>query len=117
MLNVYCATSKCCQEVDLRMVEQVIVLSLESRMRLLFDFELHVARKHSWHLITFAPEINLVAGFDASVDMHVQHFSLHNRLLPHASFAPVLVADDLAVALAVGADGLESLDHRAHLPH
>lgn len=49
--------------------------------------------------------------------MNVEHLPVDHRLLAVALLAPVLVLDELALAVAVGAHGLEPLDHRTHLAH
>ena len=54
---------------------------------------------------------------DTSIDVNVEDLPLNNSLLSVATFAPILLADDLALAIAVRADGLEALDHGTHLAH
>jgi hypothetical protein len=90
---------------------------LETGVRLLLDLELHISRKNTRHLITFASEIDLVTTLDATVDMNMQDLALDNGLLAHTLLAPVLISDGLALALAIGADSLEALNHGAHLSH
>ena len=99
------------------MVEKVIILALESQMRLLLDFELHITRLYSRHLITLAAEIDLVTALDSLVNVYMQNLSFYNGLFAQAALAPVLVTDYFAFALAVWTYGLESLNHRSHLSH
>ncbi len=47
----------------------------------------------------------------------MEDLSLDNRLLAVASLALVLLADDLSLSITVGADSLETLNHRTHLAH
>jgi hypothetical protein len=47
----------------------------------------------------------------------MEHLSLNDGLLAVALLASVAVTDDFSLTLAVGADGLEALDHRTHLAH
>lgn len=99
------------------MVEKVIILPLESGVRLLFDFKDDVSRKNARHLVTFSPELDLVAVLDTFVDVNVENLALDDSLLAVAFLAAILFSDDLTLTLAVRTDGLEALDHRAHLAH
>jgi len=117
VLNVNGATSQSGQEVNFGVIEEVIVLALESWVWFLLNFKLNVTREHPRHLITFAAEIDLMPCFDPSIYMDVQDLAFHDGFLSHASLAPILLANHFALALAVWADSLESLYHRAHLPH
>lgn len=105
------------QQVNLGLVEQVVILALESRVGLLLDLEDNVAGKDTGHLITFTAELDLVAIAHTLVDVDMQHLALHHGLLTVALLAAVLVADDLALTVTVRADSLEALDHRTHLAH
>lgn len=111
------ASGERCQEVDLGMIEEVVVFALEAGMRLLFDLEDNITCFDAGQLVTLASEFDLCAALDASVDVHVQHFALDDGFLATALLASVAVADDLALALTVRADGLEALNHGAHLSH
>lgn len=117
MLNIDGASAEGSQKINLSSEEQVIILPLEPGMRLLFDFELNVTGRNPWHLITFATEIDLMARLDTAVDMDVKDLPLDNSFLAQAALAAILVADDLSFTVAVRADGLEALDHGAHLAH
>lgn len=103
------------KQINLRMIEKIIILPLEPRMRLLLNLKHDVAGLHAGQLVALATELNLVAGLDAPIDVHVQHLALDNRLLATALLAAITLADRLALALAIGTNGLETLDHRAHL--
>ena len=108
-------TSECCKKIDFRVEEQIVVLSLEARMWFLFDFELNISREHPGHLVSFASEINFVASLDTFVDMNMKDLALDDGLFPCATFASIFIPDDFALSLAVGADGLKTLDHGSHL--
>ena len=110
-------TAKCGEQIDLGLEEKVVVLALESGVGLLLDLEHHVTGHDTRHLVTLAAELDLVAIAHTLVDVDVQHLALHHGLLTVAALAAVLVADDLALPVAVGADGLEALDHGTHLAH
>jgi hypothetical protein len=117
VLNVDGTTGKRGQQVDLGLVEQVVTLALETGVRLLLDLEDNITGHNTGHLVTLAAELDLVAVAHTLVDVNVQHLALHDGLLTVALLATVLVADDLALTVTVGADGLEALDHGTHLAH
>lgn len=117
VLDVDGTASKSSQEVDLGVVEQVVALALEARVRLLLNLKLNVAGLDAGHLVTFSAEIDPGAALHTLVDVDVQDLALNRRLLSVALLAAVLFADDLALSVAVGADSLEALDHGAHLAH
>jgi hypothetical protein len=117
VLDVELATGEGGQEVDLAMEEKVVALALETRVGLLLDLEDNIAGLDARKLITFATELDLVAALDTTVNVNMEDLPLDDSLLAVALLAPVLVADDFALSLTVGADSLETLDHRAHLPH
>ena len=117
MLDVDGATGKSGVEVDFCGVYEVVATAFESGMILLLDLERNVAGFNARVLITLALEIDLVAIWDATVDGNVEHFALNNSLLALALAAPILIANGFTFALAVGADGLETLNHGAHLAH
>lgn len=117
MLDVNGAASKSGQKVDLGLVEQIVVLALEAGVGLLLNLKDNITRHDTGHLVTLAAELNLVAVAHTLVDVDVQHLALNNGLLAVTLLAAVLIADDLTLAIAVGADSLEALDHRTHLAH
>lgn len=117
VLNVDGAAGKSGQKVDLGLVEQVVVLALEARVGLLLDLEDNIAWHDTGHLVTLAAELDLVAVAHTLVNVNVQHLALHNGLLAVTLLAAVLLPDDLALTIAVGADSLEALDHGTHLAH
>lgn len=117
MLNVDGATAKSGEQVDLRLEEQVVLLALETGVRLLLDLEHHVSGHDAGHLVTLATELDLVSVLDTLVDVDVEDLALDNGLLSDAALAAVLLTDDLTLSTAVGADSLEALDHGTHLAH
>ena len=117
VLNVDSTTAKCGEQIDLGLEEKVVVLALESGVGFLLNLEHHVTGHDTRHLVTLAAELDLVAIAHTLVDVDVQHLALHHGLLTVAALAAVLVADDLALPVTVGADGLEALDHGTHLAH
>ena len=117
MLDAYRAAGQGREKVNLGMVEEIIILALESLVRLLLDLEHHVAGEDAGKLVTLATELDLVAVLHAAVNVDVQDLALHSRFLAIASLAAILVPDHLSLALAVRADGLETLNHGTHLAH
>lgn len=117
MLDVNGATSEGGQEVNLRAIEEIVILPLEPGVWLGLNLKLNVAGLNARDLITFAREIDLLSILHTSVDVNVQHLAFDGSLLALAGAAPILVTDHLAFAVAIWADGLESLNHRPHLAH
>lgn len=117
MLDVDGASRQSCDQVDFRMVEEVVLLSLEPSVWLLLDLEDDVARLNARRLVSLSSEVNLVARVNTPINVYMEDLSLDNGLLPTAALAPILFADDLAFSVAVRADSLEPLDHRPHLAH
>ena len=89
------------------MVEEVVILALESGMWLLFNFENDVAGLNSGCLVSLAPEVNLVSTPHTSVDVDVEDLSLNNGLLAVADLALVLLAYYLSFSVAVGAERVQ----------
>jgi hypothetical protein len=58
-----------------------------------------------------------VSALDTTVDVDMKDLALDDSLLAVALLTAVLVPDDFTLTLAIGADGLETLDHRTHLSH
>jgi hypothetical protein len=117
VLNVDLSTGEGGQEIDFAVEEKVVALALETWVGLLLDLKDDIARLDARKLVAFAAELDLVTALDTTVNVYVENLALDDGLLAVALLAPVLIADDLALSLAVGADSLESLDHGAHLPH
>lgn len=105
------------KQVDLSLVEQVIALALEAGVGLLLNLENDITGHDTRHLVTLAAEFNLVAVPHTFVDVNVKHLALNDGFLAVTLLAAILITDDLALAVAVGADGLEALDHGTHLAH
>lgn len=117
VFNVKSSTAERGEKVDLSVVEQVIVLALESGVGLLLNLEDDISRHNARELVTFAAELDLVAILDTAVDVNVKDLALNNGLFTVTVAAAVLLTDDLSFTVAVRADGLEALDHWAHLAH
>jgi hypothetical protein len=117
VLNVDGTTSKSGQKIDLGLVEEVVTLALEASVRLLLNLELNITRLDARHLITLAAEVNLGTALDTLVDVDVEDLALDCGLLSVALLAAVLLANNLSLSIAVGADSLEALDHGTHLAH
>lgn len=117
VLDVDGATGERGDEVELALVEQIVTLAVEPRVGLLLDLEDDIARFYARRLVAVAAELDLGAAADTTVDVDVEDLPVDNGFLAVALLAPVLVLDELALAVAVGAHGLEALDHGAHLAH
>lgn len=117
VLDVDGATGQGSHELNVAVVQQIILLAGEASVGLLLDLKDDVAGLDAGGLVTLALELDASAAADALVDMDVEDLAVDNGLLAVALLAPILVLDDLALSVAVGADGLEALDHGAHLAH
>lgn len=111
------STRQSCDKIDLGMVEEVILLPLESCVWLLLNLEDNIPWLYAWCLIALASELDLVSCANASVDVNVKHLPLDSSFLAVATFTLVLLPDDLSLSITVRADSLEPLDHGTHLPH
>lgn len=105
------------KQVNLGLVEQVVTLALEAGVGLLLNLEHDITGHDTGHLVTLAAELNLVAVAHTFVDVNVKNLALDDGLLAVTLLAAILITDDLSLAVAVGADGLEALDHGTHLAH
>lgn len=117
MFHVYRAASKGRDKLDICVVQEIVVATRETRMGLLLDLEDDITSLDAGSLVTFTPELNLGTTLNTPVDVDVEDFPIHNRLLAVALLAPVLGVDLFTLAITIGADGLESLDHGSHLAH
>lgn len=117
MLDVDGATAESREQVNLSHVEKVVTLALEPRVGLRLDLKHNVSRQDTRHLITITTELDLMSVLDTLVNVDMEHLTLDDGLLTTAALAAVLLADHLTFTVAVGADGLEALDHGAHLAH
>lgn len=117
VLNVDGATSKGSDQVNLALVEKVVFPAGEAGVGLLLNLENDVTGLDTRCLVTFAAELDLGAAANALVDMDVKDLAVDNCLLTIALLATVLLADDFTLSVTVGADGLEALNHGAHLAH
>jgi hypothetical protein len=116
VLNVQLTARKSSDEVDFGLIEEVIALPLKSRMRLLLNFEDDIAWKSAGDLIALATELDLGTTADTLVDRDMKDLPLNSRFSAIALLAAVLVLDQLALAMALGTQRLEALNHRPHLP-
>jgi len=117
VLDVDLAARESRDQLDLAVVEKVVPAPGEAGVRLLLDLEDDITGLDTGRLVTFAGIGDLLAAFDAAVDVDVKHLALDDGLLSLANLAAILVLNNLALAVAVGADSLESLNHGSHLPH
>lgn len=117
MLDVDGAARKSRDQLDLAVVEDVVAATGEARVWLLLDLENDITGLDAGRLVTLAGIGDLLAALHAAVDVHVQDLPLDDSLLPLADLAAILILNNLAFAVAVGADSLESLNHRSHLAH
>lgn len=117
MLDVDGATGQGGYKLDLATVQKVVLLAGKTGVRLLLNLENDIASLDARGLIALATELHLGAAPDTTVDVDVQNFAVDNGLLTVATLAAVLLLDDFAFAIAVGAYSLEALDHGTHLSH
>lgn len=117
MLDVNGTTAQSSEQIDVALVEQVVILALETGMRFLLNFKLNITRESTGYLITLSTEIDLVSGLDTTVNGDVKDLPLNDSLLATAALATVALADRLSFTIAILANSLEALDHGAHLAH
>lgn len=103
------------QQIHLLLVEQIVLLALETVVGLLLDDDDNISWCDTWRLVALAAESDSLAATHALVDVDLEHFLLRDDLAATASLALVLVVDDLASPAALVARLLELLNHRAHL--
>lgn len=117
VLNVNGTAGKSGKQVDLGLVKQVVTLALEAGVGLLLNLEHDITGHDTRHLVTLAAELNFVAVAHTFVDVNVKNLTLNDGLLAGTLLAAILITDDLSLAVTVGADSLEALDHGTHLAH
>jgi hypothetical protein len=117
MLNENGTTSESSNEINLALVQKVIFSTGETSMGLLLNLKDDVTSLDARSLVTLTAELNLGAAANALVDVNVKDLAVDNCLLTTALLATVLLADDFTLTITVRADGLEALDHGAHLAH
>ena len=117
VLDKDCTTGQRSHKLDIAVKEQIILSARESDMRLLLNLKHNVACLDARGLVTLAPELNLGATAHAPVDVDVKHLAVNDGLLSVALLAAILLANDLSLSVTVRTDGLETLDHGAHLAH
>lgn len=108
-------TSEGRQQVDLDFSDQIVVLPLESFMRLLLDNDDNVSWCNAWGLVALAAESDRLAALHALIDMHLQHFLLGYRLATVTGLASVLLVDNLPRSRTLVTWLLNLLDHGTHL--
>lgn len=107
--------SERCEEVELHLANEIVLLALESVMRLLLHDDNHVSWFGAWRLITLSRKGHSLAVLHALVDMHLQEFLLRDRLLSLAYATSVASIDDFSGPRTFVAGRLHLLDHRTHL--
>lgn len=117
MLNIDGTSCQSSNQLNLTTVEEIVILSCETCVRLLLNLKNNITSLNTRSLVTFASELDLGAALDAPVDVDVENLSVDGGLLAVALLAAILILDNLAFTIAVGADSLEALDHGAHLAH
>lgn len=117
MLNIDGTSSQSGNQLDFTSVKKVVILSGEACVRLLLYLEDNITSLNTRSLVTLASELDLGAALDAPVDVDVENLSVNGGLLAVALLAAILILDNLAFTIAVGADSLEALNHGAHLAH
>ena len=115
VFNSELSTSQSGEQVDLGLAEQVVALSLESRVRLLLEHNNDVSGDNTWSLVGFALELDLLARLHSFVDVDLENLSLRVGLLSVALLAPVLGVHHLSGSLALVTRLLDLLHHRAEL--
>lgn len=115
VLDCKLATTKRRQQVNLDFRDEVVVLSLEAFVRLLFDDNDHVSRLRPWHLIALSAEGHGLAVLHALVDVNFQDLLLGHDLLALTLRTPVLHVDDFASPRTLVTRRLHLLDHGTHL--
>jgi hypothetical protein len=86
-------------------------------MRLLLDLEFDISGYQTGFLVTFPRKRYLMPIRDALVNWHLDFFPIWHDLGCSTDAAFILVSYDLSGTVAVGALGLETLDHGSHLTH
>lgn len=117
VLDVDGASSESSDQVDVALVKKIVVSASETSVWLLLNFENNIAGLYARRLVTLAAELDLGAATNTSVDMDVEDLAIDDGLLASALLAAILVLDLLTLAVTVGADSLETLNHGTHLAH
>lgn len=117
MLDVDGTSCQGSNQLNLTSVKEVVILSGEACVRLLFNLENNITSLNTRSLVTFASELDLGAALDTPVDVDVEDLSVNGGLLAVALLATILILDNFTFTIAVGADSLEALNHGAHLAH
>lgn len=117
MLDVDGTTGQGGDKLDLSLVEEIVIAPCETGMGLLLDLKVDITSQDARALVSLASELDLGTALHTPVDVDVEDLPVHDGLLAVALLASVLVLDHLALAVAVRAHGLETLDHGTHLAH
>lgn len=86
-------------------------------MGLLLNLKDNVARLDTRGLVTLAAELDLGAALHTTIDVNVKNLPVDDGLLAGTVLATVLGVDHLSLSVTVGTNGLEALNHGAHLAH
>lgn len=115
MLNGKVTTGQSSEKVNLGIVEQIVTLPLESRVRLLFDNDDNITRDSTRLLVGFASKLDLLTTLHTLVDVNFKHLSFLGGLLAATGLTSVLGVHHLTSTLTLGTGLLDLLHHRAKL--
>lgn len=115
VLNGKVTTSQSSEEVNLGVVEQIVTLPLESRVRLLLNNDNNITRNGTRLLVGFASKFDLLTTLHTLVDVNFKHLSFLGGLLAATGLTSVLGVHHLTSTLTLGTGLLDLLHHRAKL--
>lgn len=115
MLNGKVTTGQSSEKVNLGIVEQIVTLPLESRVRLLFDNDDNITRDSTRLLVGFASKLDLLTTLHTLIDVNFKHLSFLGGLLAATGLTSVLGVHHLTSTLTLGTGLLDLLHHRAKL--
>lgn len=115
MLNGKVTTGQSSEKVNLGIVEQIVTLPLESRVRLLFDNDDNITRDSTRLLVGLASKLDLLTTLHTLVDVNFKHLSFLGGLLAATGLTSVLGVHHLTSTLTLGTGLLDLLHHRAKL--
>lgn len=108
-------TSQGSQQVNLTLVVQVSILSLELGVWLFVNNENNVTWGNTWLLVTFTGEDDSLAVLHTWINVDLQDLTLSSGLLTLTGGTSVLWIANITSTLTDVTHGLESLNHWAHL--
>lgn len=115
VLNGKVTTSQSSEEVNLGVVEQIVTLPLESRVRLLLNNDNNITRNGTRLLVGFASKLDLLTTLHTLVDVNLKHLPFLIGLLAATGLTSVLGVHHLTSTLTLGTGLLDLLHHRAKL--